>query len=218
MVGGLAFSPDGRRYAYAGGQAGKQMLVVDGKAYKPFDGLAEIAFSPDGHASPSPHRPATSGPRWWTARRQPPTKASPPCSFSPDSQRLAFVAGADGRQVIVADGREGPPFDGVTAVTFSPDSRRLAYLAVDRLGKFLVVDGRRIGPAEAFAFSPDGRHVVRTIRYLDGHWGLGVDGTAPEVRYAGFPVGGQIAFDGPDAFRVVAARGNDLVRIDAHIR
>lgn len=87
--------------------------------------------------------------------------------FSPDSRRVAYVAGRGKKFLVVVDGKEGSEYDriDVGAPNFSPDSRRLAYFA-QRGGKTLaVVDGIESKPfdtthSSAPLFSPDSQHVV----------------------------------------------------------
>jgi hypothetical protein len=96
--------------------------------------------------------------------------------FSPDSQRVAYVARNGSMERVVVDGQEGPAYDisGIggwwaNAPIFSPDSQRVAYVAKrgwpDLNGwSELVVDGQA-GPEYdrirfAQIFSPDSRHVA----------------------------------------------------------
>lgn len=48
-------------------------------------------------------------------------------TFSPDSKRLAYVAGNDGKQFLVLDGKEHGPYGDVRHVVFSPDGRQAAW-------------------------------------------------------------------------------------------
>jgi len=94
--------------------------------------------------------------------------------FSPDSKRLAYVAGHH-RDVtgekntfsVVIDGVEGKEYRSIQmGPIFSPDSKRVAYVATrERDRRFAVVDGRE---HKAYAwvvphFSPDGRRFVSLV-------------------------------------------------------
>src|SRR5205823_1365394 len=61
---------------------------------------------------------------------------------SPDSQRVAYTAGRDGKWFVVADGRLCTRYDllGDSLVAFSPDSRHIGYLAANEGKQFVVVD------------------------------------------------------------------------------
>lgn len=89
--------------------------------------------------------------------------------FSPDGQRIAWLARRGTDTLVALDGRAGPPVRAARALTFSPNSQRFAYLATERTGDevraFAVLDGQR-GPAfdqlsaQPFRFSPDSRSVA----------------------------------------------------------
>jgi hypothetical protein len=218
LTAALSFAAGGRRYAYAAGKAGKQLLVVDGKAYKPFEGIGDLVFSPDGRRIALT---AISGPKWTAVidgKESGAYDGAGALHFSPDSKRVAFVAGRGKRQLVIADGTEGPLFDGVGSLTFSADSKQVGYLAIDGPSKLLVVNGQAAGPAGAYAFSPDGRHVARTVPHADGRWGLAIDGTEASAIYDGFPLGSRIAWDSPDTARTIAGRGNELIRVELHVQ
>jgi WD40 repeat protein len=93
-------------------------------------------------------------------------------TFSPDGQRIAFVAWHGGKRTVVLDGKNGPEFDAITKPSFSPDGRRIVYEAArlypDGSQKdtwFVVVDGQPKPEYDGLirgsvAFSADGNHVV----------------------------------------------------------
>ena len=68
--------------------------------------------------------------------------------FSPDSQRLAYVAFDGDRPFLVVDGQEGQRYESIRegSVVFSPDSQRVAYVVgmpeEDGGHPFVVVDGQ----------------------------------------------------------------------------
>jgi dipeptidyl aminopeptidase/acylaminoacyl peptidase len=113
--------------------------------------------------------------------------------FSPNSHRVAFVAGRKGRKLIVVDAVEGKEYEAVSRVTFSPDSKHFAYLAERGDERFAVVDGveqpafdglHASGPV----FSPDslrlGYVVKRGVKWLaivDGNEGKEYDGAGEFV-------------------------------------
>jgi Tol biopolymer transport system component len=114
--------------------------------------------------------------------------------FSPDGNRVAYVAGRSNKFLVVVDGKEGPEFDriGVGAPSFSPDSRRVSYFA-DRGGKtFAIVDGIESKPFDfasfdAPIFSPDSRRVIYMAR-RDKQTYVVIDGREVfESEYVGDP-------------------------------
>jgi dipeptidyl aminopeptidase/acylaminoacyl peptidase len=98
-------------------------------------------------------------------------------TFSPDGQRIAFVATIDKEQCCVVDGEPGPGQYSISDLTFSPDSRRVAYGASNGRKHYVLVDGE-MGPEfnmpidGRLCFSPDSKHVAYVARhgsfYLDG--------------------------------------------------
>jgi Tol biopolymer transport system component len=69
--------------------------------------------------------------------------------FSPDGQRLAYVAGIGvpgqgGKQVVVVDGQPGKQYDGIGSNTlaFSTDGKHLAYAGAVGDKQFVVLDGK----------------------------------------------------------------------------
>ena len=109
-------------------------------------------------------------------------------TFSPDSKRLAYVAGAPqagSRVSMILDGAEGKQYDGIgmNALTFSPNSKRFAYPA-RRGDVWFVVDDRKelkayesvIGP---IAFDDEGERMAYAAK-SDGTWSIVVDGREGE--------------------------------------
>jgi hypothetical protein len=86
---------------------------------------------------------------------------------SPDSKRVAYVAKAGDKQVVVVDGEEGKQYDSILEGTpiFSLDSKRVVYGA--QIGdKWLVVVDREEGKQYdgilegTLTFSPDGERIA----------------------------------------------------------
>ena len=75
---------------------------------------------------------------------------------SPDGRRLAYVARAGQKCVVVLNGQEGKDYDDIRHLTFSPNGQHIAYVAERSdsfwaifailrkftYGKFVVVDGQ----------------------------------------------------------------------------
>jgi WD40 repeat protein len=141
----IAFTPDGRKLAAAGGAPGEYGEV---RLFDPATGarLTQISSSTD----------AVLG-----------------LAFSPSGELLA-TAGADRSLSVFETGsglrrhRLTSHSDAVTAVAFSPDGTKLASVGLDRGAKvFDAVTGKLAGiyrghqaPLYAVAFTPDGTHVL----------------------------------------------------------
>lgn len=109
--------------------------------------------------------------------------------FSPDSKRVAYVAGKNGRKLAVIDGAAGKGYDAVGDITFSPDSKRVAYMAAEGTERFMILDGveqsQRFDALHASGpiFSPDskrvgyaGKHGAKWVVVIDGIEGRLYDG------------------------------------------
>jgi WD40 repeat protein len=84
-------------------------------------------------------------------------------TISPDGKRVAYVAKAGKKCVVVVDGKKGEEYDSCLRVAFSPDGKRTAYVATKGKKAFVVVDGVKgkeyltVGQP---VFSPDGKTVA----------------------------------------------------------
>ena len=109
--------------------------------------------------------------------------------FSPDSQRVAYVAEKKRRQLVVVDGREEKQYNTVGGITFSPDSKHVAYMASAGAERFIVLDGieqslRFDGMhASGPTFSPNSQRLgyvakrgVKWVVVIDGKEGKEYDG------------------------------------------
>lgn len=186
LVRALAWSPDGRFLAAAGGlplQSG-EVVIFDAAAARPArriaghsDAVGSVAWSPDGTliATGSYDKlvklwDAAGGREVRTLKEH--TDAVFPVAFSPDGRTLA--SGGGDRTVKlwdVATGRRlytlSDPLDSVYAVAFHPSGRRLAAGGADKMIRIwdLAADGGSLVQALiahddavlALAWSPDGR-------------------------------------------------------------
>ena len=206
----IAFSPDGKRYAYkATRHDHKWTFVVDGKE-GPLHGNTRAAthvFSPDGSRTayvadvPDLSAPTRSqyalavdgvvGKPYQQVEEQP--------WFSRDGKRLAFAAGAgEGptfRMFVVVDGVDGPGYRQIgsfmhdvrsKAFTWSPDAKHWGYSAVKAEGGELVVidgvAGTTYEGVRAPAFSPDGtRWAHPALR--KGKWVMVANGQVTGKEY-----------------------------------
>ena len=191
QVRALAFSPDGRLLAAAGGHPGqfgevKIWSVAERKEVGSIrshrDNIFAVAFSPDGKtiATASYDRlvklwDAATGQEARTLKDH--TDAVFGLAFSPDGRRLAS-ASADRTVKIweVATGRRlytlSDALDGLNAVAFHPSGKQLAAAGADRsirIWELGETDGRQIHSLIAHedaithvAYSPDGKMLVST--------------------------------------------------------
>jgi WD40 repeat protein len=135
--GPVAFSPDGKRYAYAARTAKEIIVIADGKEifHAPYSTSAPpvsvLSFTPDGKHVMFYQQTA-------------------------DTMQ-SFQLMMDGKPVT-------PPFDQVPSPLFSPDGRRWALLGSKPRStneRFLIVDGKDAGyVASRLQFTPDSKRLV----------------------------------------------------------
>jgi WD40 repeat protein len=184
LISALAWSPDGKWIASAGGPApaekgtGDRILVWDAAT-------SALVHVLRGHGAPVPQ-----------------------LAFAPDSRRLASAGGIDGtvRLWDVEEGREAYCLRGharsVFRVAFSPDGSRLASVSCDHETTWLqgevklwsVADGRELLTLDGslrVAFSPDGRHLAAAywiygVKVWDGSPWTEAERAATLARYEEF--------------------------------
>jgi hypothetical protein len=153
----LAFSADGRRFAYiaqevTGGPLRRQTAwrpVIDGASRRSFDEIASSPrFSPDGQVAFA----GRTGPTWFMVVDDEPGLAfdgvGPPVWSA--TGRLAYTIRTGGEMAVVVDGTVGPRVSRLSDsdgkfIWFSPDGQHVVYLGVVGDSLHAVVDGR-FGP------------------------------------------------------------------------
>ncbi len=201
------FSEDGKHWCAAvdtfpaEAKKGKPMmrthLLMDGKLIGPFDDLADtdITLSPSGghYAITVLHETKINGSRQkqyfviHNGKKAGPYKAVFPHVFSPNGERLAYVAKPwdSPKWVAVIDGQPGPEYERIHSPIFSENSKRIAYQVETRNKQAVVVDGRLGDPEEhifefngrtGVFFSPDGKRYAYTAADKSQNVSLIVDG------------------------------------------
>jgi WD40 repeat protein len=229
----VAFSPDGRRIAFAGSDWTLKVLGGDTErsALEGHDGAIHgVAFSPDGSrlASAGADRKV----KVWdvatgreTRSLDGHTSGVVSVAFSPDGSRL--VSASDDRTVKVWDagtGRETLTLAGhtkpVTSVAVSPDGMRIASASKDgRLklwdlatGHLFGVLGWHSGSVMSVAFSPDGKWLASTGTDQRLHmWGATSGGGFRQLIGHGRSVL-DVAFS-PDGQQCASASADGTVKV-----
>jgi hypothetical protein len=128
-------------------------------------------------------------------------------TFTADSRHFVHHAEANGKMLVIADGRRGKEFDEVLEHFVSSAGGGFAYVARTEKQHYLVAGDREYGPFEqvhgpATTFSPDGSRLCFVAR-AEGTWRVYLDGQA--LREGG---AGPAAFS-PDGQHVAFAVGVD---------
>ena len=138
------FSPDSKHLVFPARKDGKWRLMFDGAEQgSPYEDMRLAGFSRDGTRFAYC---AKKGKKWVlvTDGKESPEYDNVGATYSPDSQRLAYIVVRKG-YLIVLDGKEGPSFDVIGGAGFSSDSKRFAYSGVhlkDNKGNGrVIVDG-----------------------------------------------------------------------------
>jgi WD40 repeat protein/tRNA A-37 threonylcarbamoyl transferase component Bud32 len=224
----VAFSPDGRRIAFADGQTVRVCDATTGSdLIRPVthQGLVNsVAYSRDGRCIASGSLDGTA--KVWDAangkeiRPFYQAEAILNLAFSPDSRRLAAATAGNTVKVWDLTPGEAPLIlrghtDTVSGLAFSPDGWRLASGGGDGAVKIwdattpaeAVILHGNFGSIHDVAFNPDGRKLAigsgyRTVRVLDTTTGVEVfalHGHAASVSCLGYsPDGRQLASAGQD--------------------
>ncbi|MGQ9677260.1 MAG: alpha/beta fold hydrolase [Chloroflexota bacterium] len=198
-------SPDGRRRAWAEERPGHKMVwVIDGKPTPEYTRWwGEEGVDAEDWARLHLDRDYYQSGEWredWDREARLDWSLRGGLLFSPDSQRVAYVA-AEGleKQFVVVDGKRDPHTfsciswwdEIVSSLAFSPDSKHLAYVACpqNEPGYFLVIDGvpqELTGGIEVFHWSPNSKGLYYVAHDLQepGKWRLHTWGFhLPAQRY-----------------------------------
>ena len=181
----MAFSNDGKRFAFYCESGNEPVMVVDGKetpcgeqggrSKYLYDARTPV-FSPD--SKRIAHRLVENGKQCVVVDGK---KGSSygligKIVFSPDCKRLAYRAAKGEKWVVVIDGKEGKGFDkgnwlfssGIYGpIVFSPDSRQVAHIAIQGEEKTAVIDGKPGRPYKSISdlvFSPDSANYAYVAR------------------------------------------------------
>lgn len=184
---GVAFGPQGGRFAYFAQDGDSWFAFADGERGPGFEAIAplSLAFSPDGE---NLAYAGLRGEEWFVVsqgRELGPYEAVVDGSFafSPDGNRLAFIIQSGETYRVVLDGVLGMPYATILHVVFSPDGNRLAYAASQGESRFVVLDGEEGPGFEALI--------------------LGAVGT--------------IVFDGRDDLHYLGVRGSEIYLVETGV-
>jgi hypothetical protein len=146
IVGGIGFSSDSRRFAYAGADVnrgfGKQKAVgratIDGTAGPTFEGAQIGSLLKNFATSSTPYLLVGYLPQLLSD-----THGVTAPVFSPDGRRVAYAVRRDkDTSTVIVDGEPGPVLPSIVAgPVFSPDSQHVAVVISEGDAKILVVDG-----------------------------------------------------------------------------
>ncbi len=174
------FSPDGKHYAYKGSMGKSEAMVTNNKIGQKYDHIEYLNFSFD---SKRFCYSVFQNDKWLAVE----TKLKPQkeyafiglFAYSPNSNRVAYLAKKGKDFMVVLDGKESPiSGETIGMMTFSPDSSRFAYGLFSEGKWHLVIDGEK-GPAASmaiqFTFSPDSKKYAYSARF-DNRERLIVDG------------------------------------------
>lgn len=129
--------------------------------------------------------------------------------FSPDGERVGYMARSGEKWRVVIDGAESAACTRVEGLRFSPDSKHVMYLAKNGEKWYLVVDNKSYEGMTSAVFSPDSRHIAwigpteeegRAV-FLDGKPGKRYGGISrlrfsPDSKSFAYVADGHVVFNG----------------------
>jgi len=160
---GVVFSADGQHYAYAPKIIDNTLVVVDGKEKRGevYEAAYYLTFSPNGKrlaygAIKYPGRRVV-----LDGKEHKPYGEVLDFTFSPDSQRFAYVAKKVGenKSCIILDGEEKECYGSIGGLAFSPDSQYFYYKTGSR-DPVIVLDGEKQEDVIDLVYSPDSQRLV----------------------------------------------------------
>ncbi|MBI3921825.1 MAG: hypothetical protein HY318_10455 [Armatimonadetes bacterium] len=184
----VSFSPDSRRVAYAASEGDASFVVVDRVEGRKFTVKGDVGEKEEGGEEENEND----------------TPGIRSISFSPDSQRCAYVVCEGGQCFLMCDGLEGKKYKDISCFAFSPDSRHLAYIAKRALKQFVVIDDNegieydavigdfmddfnlgqtRLTELQHVGWAPDGRRLNYSAR-LGKQWMIIVDKVSKDAESA----------------------------------
>ncbi|MBI1821843.1 MAG: PD40 domain-containing protein [Nitrospirae bacterium] len=222
----LWISQDDQHVAYKIYHREKKVIVItdgiEGPVYEGFISNGIARFSPDGKKL---MYAAQQNGKWVLVVNSQESKAYadiyPSYTFSPDSQRTAFVAvekknNQENKVFVVIDGTESPAYDeiGFYPSHLKPDvynggsqfGRHLFYtMELDRW-RFITDGWDRTLEAWSVGFSPDGRHYAYSAK-RQGFWKVVIDGVEHGNYEGVIPLGGLDGhlFFSPDGQKIAYA-------------
>jgi len=169
-VDSLRLSPDGTHCAYISTKetdGSSWFVVLDGNEQRSYDTIEFLQFSSTGHCAYVGAGSLGDGAAYGSTivvdgkqvaeyRDDGRGRNVEQLQFSPDGNRLAYVAKTPDGAAVFVDGKQGHSYDTIdpNSLQFSPDSSGLTYYAKRGSDRFVVTDGRESPPVgKVFKFT-----------------------------------------------------------------
>ncbi|OGF51520.1 hypothetical protein A3I27_01285 [Candidatus Giovannonibacteria bacterium RIFCSPLOWO2_02_FULL_43_11b] len=201
----MAFTPNGKSFAYVVTENGKSLVIRDGQKGKTYDDVSGFSFEPFSSDGKNFAYVALERGRGvfliLNGEERGPYDGITGFAFSPDGQHLAYGVLEKDKKFLVVDGTKKYDESGsIVGITWSPNGTQLAYVSNGEYGKRrVVVDGQRgkeyYDILSNITFSPDGKSFA--------YWAWSKSGSAPlkkllvvdGVEYSGsHPLYGNLLF------------------------
>jgi hypothetical protein len=200
------FTPDGKHLLCTNFEAGKGLLLKDGKPLATAFRIESYTVASTGDVGCVAMDTDSKFFFYLNGEKVQGTEDARRSFVSPDCKHWAVGCSGNGSYWVVLDGKRQQNYANVRAVGFSPDSSKLVYVAQSGNKQFLVVNGEEDAGSQSIAVGPyfgkDNNHLIYGVNVGYDQFVVHIDDKAlPESKrldsFAFSPDGTRVAYYAP---------------------